>query len=177
VPEEQAANHAGHSLWTDADWAYLNLNDSFVGVSFEAETRNPELAAGQVRSGTMLIEMLRRRFGIPAGNCVTHAQVSVNPSNMRVGYHADWAAGFPFASFGLPDNYAAPLTSLGQFGFEADEGFRAGAGPVLQQGIAAGEAVFAANARASGLDPAAYRALQRKNYRELMEEVRGSVKR
>jgi len=42
----------------------------------------------------MLTDMLRKRYGIPAGNCVTHAQVSVNPSNLLIGYHIDWASSF-----------------------------------------------------------------------------------
>ena len=35
------------------------------------------MSAGATRSA-MLVEMLRRRYPIPP-NCVTHAQVSVNP--------------------------------------------------------------------------------------------------
>jgi len=171
VPEGQAANHAGYSLWADADWAYLNLNESFVGVSFEAETRQPELSPGQIRSSTMLIEMLRSRYRIAAGNCVTHAQVSVNPSNMRVGYHVDWASGFPFQAVGLPDNYAAPLPAVWRFGFEGDEAFRAAGGPRLQAGVDNAEAQLADDARASGLSPAEYRKMLRKNYRQLLTQV------
>jgi len=54
----------------------------------------------------MLTRMLRSRYSIAAENCVTHAQVSVNPSNMQLSYHVDWAAAFSFAALGLPDNYA-----------------------------------------------------------------------
>lgn len=172
VPEDEAANHAGHSLWADDQWAYLNLNESFLGVSFEAETRHPQMSAGQERSAIMLVEMLRGRFRIAPANCVTHAQVSVNPSNMRVGYHMDWSSGFPFASLGLPDNYLQPLPSVGHFGFESDEGFRAAAGESLRIGITQGEGLFAAHTKASKLGTAAYRKLLRANYRDLMEEVR-----
>jgi hypothetical protein len=172
VPEEQAANHAGHSLWADESWAYLNLNESFLGISFEAATRQPEISSGQVRSATMLIEMLRARYHISAADCVTHAQVSVNPSNMRVGYHLDWASSFPFEVLGLPDNYAAPLPSLWRFGFESDKSFRSAAGSRLQVGVDNAENRFAEGARAKGLQPAAYRKLLRGNYRELLAQVR-----
>ena len=68
---------------------YLNLNESFLGVAFEAQSgppgEEPEINPAQVRAAADLTEMLRARYGIPPGNCVTHAQVSVNPSNMRVG--------------------------------------------------------------------------------------------
>ena len=40
--------------------------------------------------------MLRAKYRIPESNCVTHAQVSVNPDNMLVGYHTDWSGNFPF---------------------------------------------------------------------------------
>jgi hypothetical protein len=40
---------------------------------------------------------------------------------MRIGYHTDWASGFPFAALGLPDNYAALSPSISEFGFEYDD--------------------------------------------------------
>lgn len=116
VAETDAANHAGFSVWADESSVYVNLNESFLGVSFEAETQpgqmQPSVSPAQVRAAAMLTEMLRSRYAIPAANCVTHAQVSVNPSNMRVGYHTDWASSFPFEELGLPDNYA--LISVGR---------------------------------------------------------------
>ena len=39
VVENHAANHAGHSVWGDGQWLYVNLNESFLGASFEAETQ------------------------------------------------------------------------------------------------------------------------------------------
>ena len=54
---------------------------------------------------------------------MTHAQVSVNPLNMRIAAHWDWARGFPFAALGLTDNYALPPPSLHVFGFEYDSTF------------------------------------------------------
>jgi len=174
VPEDQVANHAGHSLWADEKWAYVNLNASFLGVSFEAETRQATISPGQLRSATMLVEMLRNRYHIASANCVTHAQVSVNPLNMRVGYHVDWAADFPFEALGLPDNYAIPMPSLWQFGFESDETFRCMAGARLQAGLDTAEMRFADGARAAGLQPGPYRRLLRRNYQELLAAIHHS---
>ena len=42
VAESDTANHAGSSVWADAKWVYLNLNSSFLGVSFEGETADSE---------------------------------------------------------------------------------------------------------------------------------------
>ncbi len=33
VPESDAAEHAGYSIWSDEAWIYLNLNESFLGIS------------------------------------------------------------------------------------------------------------------------------------------------
>jgi hypothetical protein len=127
VLESDAANHAGYSVWSDEKWLFLNLNESFLGISFEAETLpgqvNASVSPAQLRAAAMLTEMLRSRYGIAGTNCVTHAQVSVNPSNMRIGYHTDWASSFPFAALGLPDNYAQPPAALLAAGFEADPAF------------------------------------------------------
>ena len=104
VNESDAADHAGHSVWADDRYFYVNLNDSFIGISFEAQTGAAETrtsaGSAQVRAAAILTEMLRSRYQIPGRNCVTHAQVSVNPSNMQIGYHVDWASSFPFEKLG-----------------------------------------------------------------------------
>ncbi len=124
VPEDQTAYHAGHSVWADANSIYEGLNESFLGVSFEARTGTLfEATAAQIQSGRMLTEVLRGTYGIPESNCVTHAQVSVNPDNMRFGYHTDWGANFPFRDFGLTTGYAAPVSAVALFGFEYDDFF------------------------------------------------------
>jgi hypothetical protein len=133
VRESDAANHAGHSIWADDSSIYVNLNDSFLGVSFEAETGSLRVNPAQVRAGAILTEMLRSRYRINPLNCVTHAQVSVNPSNYQIGYHTDWASSFPFERLGLPDNYARPLPSLTLFGFEYDSAFVDRVGPRLAE--------------------------------------------
>jgi hypothetical protein len=132
VRETDAANHAGHSIWADRQWIYVNLNDSFLGVSFEAVTGDGPMAnPAQIRAAAMLTEVLRSRYRIDPANCVTHAQVSVNPANYQIGYHTDWASSFPFERLGLPDNYDRPLPSLALFGFEYDSAFVAHVGPRL----------------------------------------------
>jgi hypothetical protein len=110
--------------------------------------------------------MLRSRYSIAAEDCVTHAQVSVNPQNMLIGAHIDWAAQFPFASLGLPDNYSVPLPSLYAFGFESDSTFaRVTAGGWQGQKLA--EAQVARGAEAQGIAPARYRATLRQRYHDI----------
>ncbi len=124
VTDDNAANHAGHSVWADADGIYVNLNDSFLAVSFEGQSGAPdEITPAQITSAKLLTEMLRSRYSIAAENCVTHAQVSVNPLNMRIGSHTDWGGSFPFTAVGLPNNYSIPLASIYAFGFQYDTPF------------------------------------------------------
>jgi N-acetylmuramoyl-L-alanine amidase len=175
VPESDAADHAGYSVWSDDAWLYVNLNESFLGISFEASTEPgqevPTVSQAQIRSAAMLTEMLRARYAIPAGNCVTHAQVSVNPENMRVGYHTDWASSFPFAQLGLPDNYARPLPALTAFGFEYDTTFVQWAGMRLYAGVKLAEQEFAQSAATAGVSPAELRKVLRKRYRARLAEM------
>ncbi len=167
VPEEQTANHAGYSAWADADWFYINLNDSFLGVSFEAASPGG-LAPAQVSSARVLIEMLRHRFKIPASNCVTHAQVSANPSNMLAGLHVDWAAGFPFEAVGLTDNYPVPSPLVWGLGFDYDAHFKNEAGEPLRAAIDDAEAILAVKAAAAGVSRTVYRERLRRRYREML---------
>jgi N-acetylmuramoyl-L-alanine amidase len=175
VRETDAANHAGYSLWADQRWVYVNLNESFLGVSFEAgDSAGQEavLSPAQKRAAAVLIEMLRSLYRISAEDCVTHAQVSVNPANMRVGYHTDWASGFPFESVGLPENYEKPLWAVALFGFDCDRGFLDQSGPLLRTGVQAGEDVLAADAAGRGVSPTAYRLQLHRRYRETLAAAR-----
>jgi len=179
VVESDAANHAGHSIWSDERWLYVNLNESFLAVSVEAETQpgqlEPEMSPAQLRSAAMLTEMLRSRYGISAANCVTHAQVSVNPSNMRIGYHTDWASSFPFRGVGLPDNYARPLPSLVLFGFEADRSFDHVAGARMAAAVDLSEQQQREQAAAAGLSLRAYRKTLRNRYWRLAAALRSDA--
>jgi len=178
VVESDAANHAGYSVWSDAKWLYINLNESFLGVSFEAETHPGQVEASitpaQMRAAAMLIETLRSRYGIPAGNCVTHAQVSVNPSNMRVGYHVDWASGFPFERLGLPNNYEQALPALAAFGFEYEPSFLRWAGTRMYAGVASAEQMLRKRAAEAGVPVARLRKQLQKTYRERLAAIRRS---
>ncbi len=168
VRESDSANHAGNSIWADSQWIYLNLNSSFLGVAFEARTdARPEDAAmneAQAHSGRLLTEILRSKYGIRESNCVTHAQVSVNPENMRIGYHTDWAARFPFSTLGLPDNYAEPLPSLYLFGFGYDSTFIASTGGRPWAGVIAAEQLTRDAAVLEGLSLPEYQRLLQKRY-------------
>jgi len=176
VRESDAANHAGNSIWSDPDWLYLNLNQSFLAVSFETQTLPGQEEAAvnpaQVRSAAMLTDMLRKRYGIPAGNCVTHAQVSVNPSNLLIGYHIDWASSFPFDQLGLPDNYGLPLPAVSLFGFEYDSNYARRAGTRLYQEAQLAEQVLHDRAAAVNMQVPAYRKALQKRYRLELETVR-----
>jgi hypothetical protein len=170
VPEADAANHAGDSVWSDGQRVYVNLNESFLGVSFEAHTSRGKSGAGvspaQVRAAAMLTEMLRSRYGIAARNCVTHAQVSVNPGNMLAGYHTDWASGFPFEQLGLPNNYALPLAAIAVFGFQYDPYFAGLAETSMNQGIELAEHTLRSWAAGSQVGFAAFRKALQMKYRQ-----------
>jgi hypothetical protein len=170
VEELDAANHAGNSIWAYRRHAWLNLNNSFLGVAFEASTPLggvAHLTPAQVYSGRLLTQLLRARYRIPAENCVTHAQVSVNPDNMRIGYHTDGAAGFPFRELGLPNNYELALPSLTEFGFEYDDTFRAAMGASTWNGIIASERQLERAAARSRTGAEEHRTKLRERYRRL----------
>jgi hypothetical protein len=174
VEETSAAYHAGNSIWADDKYAYLNLNNSFLGVAFEAQTAGGEdvINEAQIHAGMVLTEMLRAKYRIIAENCVTHAQVSVNPSNMRIGYHTDWARGFPFDDMGLPNNYDQPLASVTDFGFEYDAMFQKTMGSTPWRGLDVSEAQFARQSATQRRSKNAYRASQQERYRKLYSALK-----
>lgn len=169
VNETDMANHAGMSIWGDERGAYINLNASFLGIAFESatDTDTPAATPAQMHSARVLTEMLRSKYGIPAGNCVTHAQVSVNPGYMLIGYHTDWAGVFPFEELGLPDNYATPPVSMSAFGFGYDDMYLKVTGNRVRQGLLAAEDQMRREAAASGLPLAKYKAGLQQRYREI----------
>ena len=171
VAESDAANHAGHSVWGGADGIFVDLNDSFLAVSFEGQSgARDEITPAQITSAKVLTEMLRSRYGIPAENCVTHAQVSVNPDNMRIGSHTDWGGHFPFAAVGLPDNYSIPLASIYAFGFEFDDVFIAVTGGWKGVYLAADQ--IERQAAAESVTADRYRALLQQRYRQIAAELK-----
>lgn len=176
VNESDAADHSGHSVWADDRYFYVNLNDSFLGISFEAQTgdgSSVHVGNAQIHSAAMLTEMLRSRYKIAAGNCVTHAQVSVNPSNMQIGYHVDWASSFPFEKLGLPDNYATPSPAVALFGFDFDAKYAERAGERLAGGALNADHDLALRAAAVHQTPEAYRKALHRRFSRIIAVRRG----
>ena len=153
VSEDAKANHAGHSIWEDDGRIVLNLNHAFLGVSFETRWeggRALPITRAQFSAGRDLADHLRQKWGIVPGMCVAHGLTSVNPKKHLIGHHVDWARGFPFEAYGLPDQYARPLPSVARFGFWYDEDLPKAMGPDLWPGVALGERALARDAAESG---------------------------
>jgi N-acetylmuramoyl-L-alanine amidase len=177
VEESDVAYHAGNSVWADGSAIYVNLNASFLGIAFETQTQPGELPSAnpaQIHAARVLTQMLRSKYHIPESNCVTHAQVSVNPSNMLIGYHTDWAGNFPFLAVGLNDNYTAPPPSIYAFGFDYNPVFVHATGVRLWQGLALAEDQLRAQSAAQGLPLSAYRSILRKKYKEIITTLKAA---
>jgi hypothetical protein len=175
VPETDVANHAGYSVWANGNSIYVNLNSSFLGIAFETQTQLGDQASAnpaQVHAARILTEMLRAKYRIPQTNCVTHAQVSVNPDNMLIGYHTDWAGNFPFHDIGLSDNYALAPPSIYAFGFGYDPTFVHATGVRLWQGLALAEDQMQTQAAARGMPMSRYRAVLQKTYKEVLAALK-----
>jgi len=177
VEESDVAYHAGNSVWADANAIYVNLNASFLGIAFETQTQPGDLPSAnpaQIHAARVLTQMLRSKYRIQESNCVTHAQVSVNPDNMLVGYHTDWAGNFPFLEVGLNDNYAAPPAGIYAFGFDYDPVFVHRTGVRLWQGLALAEDQLRTESAAQGLRLPQYRAILRKQYQEIITTLKAA---
>jgi len=173
VVESDTANHAGHSVWADSQWVYLDLNASFIGVAFEARTQSDQQPINdpQVHAAKSLTEMLRSKYNLPAENCVTHAQVSVNPDNMLIGWHTDWGAGFPFKEIGLPDNYEIPIPAVYLFGFDYAPAYVNATGPDLWNGLALAEERRRESAAERGVTLAEYRKILQQKYKDALSAL------
>ncbi|MDQ2946804.1 MAG: peptidoglycan recognition protein family protein [Acidobacteriota bacterium] len=162
VKEEDVAYHSGNSVWADQHLVYVGLNTSFLAVAIETQTRAGQDTASaspaQIYAVRVLTNMLRSKYHIDAANCVTHAQVSINPVNKLIGYHTDWAANFPFQAIGLPDNYMQPPASMVVFGFSYDPGYLHSTGTKLLPGLLMAESEVRTQAARLGLDVPRYRA-------------------
>jgi len=176
VRDSDVAAHAGYSVWADRQNTYVNLNRAFLGVSVEgwtaSEGDNAATTPAQVHALRLLTEMLRSSYRLSAANCVTHAQVSVNPDNMQAGYHYDWAAGFPYTAIGLPDNYAVPAPSLELFGFGYDPALIRATGATYWRGLVLGEESLRQGATAHGLSISAWRQLLKARYRQALATMK-----
>jgi hypothetical protein len=169
VAETDYANHAGHSIWADERHIYWNLNQSFFAIAFEAQTEGAGAAdiatRAQIDAARVLTEMLRSQYSIPAANCVTHAQVSINPQTMRLGSHTDWAANFPFHDVGLEEGYDTPVAALTLFGFDYDAAFLRANGGHVWQGLVTAEEQLVRQAAAHGATVDSYRRMLQQKFR------------
>ena len=74
---------------------------------------------------------------------------SVNAKAHLIGHHLDWARGFPFEAFGLPDQYSRPAPSVAAFGFTYDDEFLKILGRPWE-GVRAAERALASEAQSQG---------------------------
>jgi N-acetylmuramoyl-L-alanine amidase len=172
VRDEQSADHAGNSMWADREYVYLGLNESFLGVCFETTTKagaDEQLTEAQLIAGRLLTAILRSRYQIDDTNCVAHGLVSVNPSNMLIGYHHDWIRNFPFEAMGLSDKYQVAPVSISEFGFTYDGELVARLDGVMWPGVKRAEEEFERRAALAGVKPADLRRQMRDLYREQMD--------
>jgi hypothetical protein len=95
----------------------------------------------------------------------------VNPQNMLIGSHTDWAGKFPFAGVGLPDNYSIPLASLYVFGFDYDSLFLRVTG-TRWRGLDLAELEVGRKAAAAGLETKAYRAMLQHRYKDIASALK-----
>jgi hypothetical protein len=156
VRDEEAANHAGNSAWSDGHELYVNLNASFIGVCFEGQSRRGQAVGAdginetQIYAARQLTAVLRSKYQIADANCVTHGLVSVNPSNKLMGYHTDWVAGFPFAAIGLTDKYQTEIAAISRLGFNYDSAYLSAAGGRRWPGLDRADVALRDAARQTG---------------------------
>jgi hypothetical protein len=174
VDDETRANHAGYGVWAHNDEVYLDINSAFLGVSFESRWEGGKtlpITRAQLIAGRNLTHYLRQRFAIAPEMCVTHGMTSVSPKQHLIGFHLDWARGFPFAAFGLPDQYAVTPPSMKLFGFDYDAEFvrKVGSG---WPGALAGKAEFAKAATERGIPVETLRLERKTKYSQWLDQAR-----
>jgi hypothetical protein len=125
VRDDHAANHAGNSIWADEKYAYVGLNESFIGICFEATvkagTLEETITEAQVIAGKQLTDILRAKYKFTDANCTTHGLVSVNPDTGLIAFHHDWTKNFPFDAMGLSDKYQSLTPNVKDYGFTWDQ--------------------------------------------------------
>lgn len=154
VRDEDIAYHAGNSIWSDARNVYLNLNASFIGISFEGKSGTAKGADGineaQIYAARVLTAVLRSKYQINDANCTTHGLVSTNPSSRLLGHHTDWVANFPFEAVGLTNKYTTELYAISHFGFAYDQAYIAAAGGKRWPGLVQADAALWDTAKKNG---------------------------
>jgi len=176
VRDEDAAFHAGHSIWADEQFSYVGLNESFLGICFESTSTSGSLeetlTEAQVVSGRLLTNVLRSRYQIEDVNCTTHGLVSVNPENMRIAYHHDWVRNFPFEAMGLSDKYQVVSPSMLDYGFRYDEEILRKLGNMLWPGAIEAEEEFQRRVEGLRVEEAVWRSQLRDRYQDQLEQAR-----
>jgi hypothetical protein len=175
VSDEDAANHAGNSVWADQKSVYVGLNESFIGVCFETQTdaRTEQLTEAQVIAGRLLTQILRSRYGIDDANCVTHGLVSVNPGNMLICFHRDWVRNFPFDAMGLSDKYKVAPVSISEYGFTYDEEIVRLVGGQIWPGAASAREEVEGRAQQAHQSSEEFHRSMRNRYRDQLQLSRG----
>ncbi len=179
VPETQTAFHAGFSMWGQGEERYIDLNDGFIGVAFETRPEAVEpnadkeltVTPAQITTARLLTQVLRKVYNIPTENCITHEMVAVNPFDMLIGRHTDWAGRFPFSEVGLPNNYELPMHSVADWGFSYGDGLVQTLGGEVWPGIGEGERLFGIEAASRGMSEDEFRRSRRTVFRELRTEL------
>jgi hypothetical protein len=202
VQEDHAAFHAGRSIWADKESFYLNLNNAFIGISFEGKDfekikgvkpskhQEPELTVphirpmdnssineAQLRSGKELTDWLRVKYNIPQNNCVPHALASVNSGKMLIGHHYDLSRGFPFHQFGLSDKYKEPLPSIVDFGFTYNSYFKNLFDNNIWPGIHNAEELLSKRAKEKGMNLYTFQKKLRHRYTRYMQWLKTQEKK
>ncbi len=176
VVDEHAAYHAGYSVWADDKNTYVGLNDSFIGVCFEAtvntETLEETLTEAQINSGRELTDVLRSKYKISDANCTTHGLVSVNPEKMLIAFHHDWVSNFPFGAMRLSDKYKIPPPNMLDYGFTFDEQILAKLGNRLWEGALTAEDEFRKRAERARISPEQLRLRLRDRYLAQYDKAR-----
>lgn len=155
VRDEGVANHAGNSIWSDNRSVYVNLNSSFLGISFEGKAeagKGPDgITEAQIYAARVLTAVLRSKYQINDANCVTHGLVSTNPTSRLLGHHTDWVANFPFEAVGLTNKYETEMYAISRFGFAYDQAYISAAGGKRWNGLSRADAALWESAKKSGL--------------------------
>ena len=173
VEEKDKANHAGMSVWGAGGRVFLNLNGATIGVSFETRWEGGAalpITRAQLEAGRSLTDYLRHKWSLAPEMCVTHGLASVNPKKHLIGHHLDWARGFPFAAYSLPDQYQVPAPAVQLFGFGYDERFLSVLGEPWP-GVTAAQAALRSEAEAAGRDPDAVKAERVRTYDRWLAEL------
>lgn len=158
VRDDQAANHAGESLWADENNIYVFLNESFLGVCFEAKFEGANslddiLTTAQIRSGRLLTDVLRTKYKIDDADCTTHGLVAIEPDTMLIARHHDWVRFFPFETMGLSDKYKTLPPTIIDYGFTHNDDLMAKIGNKLWAGAIVAEDEFIKRAKHDGVNP------------------------